>query len=941
MRGRAAEIADAGAVPWDGLWESPLRTGRASQVTTLARRNVMFANAPGSMPWVLRIGGLVVAFAVSGMAPAAAGAEPGPGCTSAPDIREVQPVDAGTLKVARIGGSDSGDPDEWDMAYDTWWCNPTSSTYTVTAASVQHRIGAVVVRTRNPTPMGNVQIDPGANDPGYVMLRETGEAGQFPFPLPATARITLTLTETGAGSGPATVTVSDDYPLAEHQSPNGGYFPPFHQSDLPVGQYWSQWRHADSNFQRWGYDLGVERWTGSGWSYLEAGGDSQVSADFLIYGEPVYAMSDGEIIGCNRGAPDNADPADTVGNEPGGNMLWVRTGDETTLYAHLEQNSIPYALCPYTDDDQHKLADPNQHLATDNPYQIEAGDYLGDVGTSGFSRGDPHLHVHAFRGLPAIWGGSEAGIDADSRPLMFFNTQVQPRGGAGDVSDSQWNALDPAAQMPYDTLAKGDPCGELEYELGAGEATRVQTSATCFADVSNTMTYRGMRLVHIDVTESADGTSWTTVWRPREGVDWSFFHGLDANSARAIILGSTRRVLEIESYRVGGRLRFALILVTDPQSPDQFHALGETAAEFGQTYAEQTAAGLWPASISVTEAGDVAYISTVYEKANVGSAVVHAGIPLANYQQAFDDNAEAGRGLAWVESHVEDGQVRLAAIWYGKLTGPYAASGVRNLTQIESDIASNVANGGYTRALTGWQLGGPFNYLGLWRAAPDTQITSGPGAITASTSATFTFASSDPFATNECRLHAEAWKPCSSPHTYTNLGAAEHRFRVRARSREGVREAEPADRTWTVSPDSGSISPRTSATSAPDTPIAAQNPPPPPPPGLLSGACANVKDGARGEDRLVGTAAGDRLSGRGGNDVLLGGNGDDCLSGGGGKDALTGGSGVDKLDGGPGNDTINSRDKRKETVRCGTGKQDRVSADRKDKLIGCEKVSRR
>jgi hypothetical protein len=750
----------------------------------------------------------MVAFAVSGMAPAAAGAEPGPGCTVLPDIREVQPVDAGTLKVARIGGSDSGDPDEWDMAYDTWWCNPTSSTYTVTAASVQHRIGAVVVRTRNPTPTGDVQIEPGADD-GFVMLRETGEEGQFPFPLPATARITLTLTETGAGSGPATVTVTDNYPLAEHQSPKGGYFPPFHQSDLPAGQYWSQQRHADGNFQRWAYDLGVERWTGSGWSYLKAGGDPQVSADYLIYGEPVYAMSDGEIIGCNRGAPDNANPANKVGNEPGGNMLWVRTGNETTLYAHLEQNSIPFALCPFTDDDQHRLADPNQNLASDKPYEIEAGDYLGNVGTSGWSRGEPHLHVHAFRGLPAIWGGTETGIDADSRPLKFFNTQVQPRGSAGDVSDSEWNALDPAAQMPYHTLAKGDPCGELADELGAGEATRVQTSASCFGDVYNTMTYRGMRPVHIDVTESTDGTSWTTVWRPREGVDWSFFYGIDENRARAIILGSTRRVLEIESYRVGGSLRFALILVTDPQSPNQFLALGETAAEFGQTYAEQTAAGLWPASLSATEVGDVAYISTVYEKAKVGSAVVHAGIPLANYQQVFDDNAEAGRGLAWVESHVEDGQVRLAAIWYGKLTGPYAASGVRNLTQIESDIASHVANDGYTRALTGWQLNGPFNYLGLWRGAPDTQIKQGPDPITASTSASFTYASSDPFATNECQLDDElVWTPCSSPRTYTNLGAGTHRFRVRSRSREGVREAAPATRTWEVRPGRVSISSR-------------------------------------------------------------------------------------------------------------------------------------
>jgi hypothetical protein len=141
------------------------------------------------------------------------------------------------------------------------------------------------------------------------------------------------------------------------------------------------------------------------------------------------------------------------------------------------------------------------------------------------------------------------------------------------------------------------------------------------------------------------------------------------------------------------------------------------------------------------------------------------------------------------------------------------------------------------------------------------------------------------------------------------------------------------------------------ATSAPVTATAAQNPPPPPPPGgPLPGACANVQRGSGGNDRLVGTAAGDRLKGRGGNDRLAGGKGDDCLSGGGGKDRLrggggndklTGGNGVDKLDGGGGNDTIDSRDKRRETVRCGKGKQDRVTADRKDRLRGCERVKRR
>jgi hypothetical protein len=167
-----------------------------------------------------------------------------------------------------------------------------------------------------------------------------------------------------------------------------------------------------------------------------------------------------------------------------------------------------------------------------------------------------------------------------------------------------------------------------------------------------------------------------------------------------------------------------------------------------------------------------------------------------------------------------------------------------------------------------------------------------------------------------------------------------------------------------------------SATSAPVTPTAPppHSPPPPgppppvPPPGPLPGACANTKAGSARPDTLTGSAFGDTLRGLAGNDVLTGLAGHDCLSGGAGNDRLTGGTGNDRLtggtgndrltggtgndrltggtgndkfDAGPGNDTINSRDKRRETIRCGTGKKDRVTADRIDRLIGCDQVRRR
>jgi hypothetical protein len=43
---------------------------------------------------------------------------------------------------------------------------------------------------------------------------------------------------------------------------------------------------------------------------------------------------------------------------------------------------------------------------------------------------------------------------------------------------------------------------------------------------------------------------------------------------------------------------------------------------------------------------------------------------------------------------------------------------------------------------------------------------------------------------------------------------------------------------------------------------------------------------------------------------------------------------------GAGNDTIGARNGKRETVDCGAGKRDRATADRRDKVRGCEKVER-
>jgi Ca2+-binding RTX toxin-like protein len=89
--------------------------------------------------------------------------------------------------------------------------------------------------------------------------------------------------------------------------------------------------------------------------------------------------------------------------------------------------------------------------------------------------------------------------------------------------------------------------------------------------------------------------------------------------------------------------------------------------------------------------------------------------------------------------------------------------------------------------------------------------------------------------------------------------------------------------------------------------------------------------GTKGNDRIQGTEGGDTLRGKRGKDRIAGKGGDDCINGNKGKDRLKGGDGDDR---------VRARDGERDRVNCGKG-EDRVVADRDDKLRGCEERKRR
>ncbi len=81
---------------------------------------------------------------------------------------------------------------------------------------------------------------------------------------------------------------------------------------------------------------------------------------------------------------------------------------------------------------------------------------------------------------------------------------------------------------------------------------------------------------------------------------------------------------------------------------------------------------------------------------------------------------------------------------------------------------------------------------------PNTTITGNPGAVTTSTSATFTFTASQAGSAFACSLDGAAFTACTSPSTYTGLVAGSHNFRVRATDPAGNTDPTPAAFNWTI-----------------------------------------------------------------------------------------------------------------------------------------------
>ena len=84
------------------------------------------------------------------------------------------------------------------------------------------------------------------------------------------------------------------------------------------------------------------------------------------------------------------------------------------------------------------------------------------------------------------------------------------------------------------------------------------------------------------------------------------------------------------------------------------------------------------------------------------------------------------------------------------------------------------------------------------KSSPETAISAGPSGYVRSTSASFSFSSSEAGSTFQCSRDGASFTACTSPKSYSSLSQGNHTFRVRATDPPGNTDASPASRSWFV-----------------------------------------------------------------------------------------------------------------------------------------------
>lgn len=487
--------------------------------------------------------------------------------------------------------------------------------------------------------------------------------------------------------------------LAEWSSAvaGGAYLFPFRREDLPVDTYVTDndthmpgSGHRGSESQRFGYDYGVHRWTGSRWSNLVENGDSKKNEDYLIWDVPVRAMADGWVLRCTLNAENNPPPIRGTGG--GNSVVVVHAPEELVLYAHFKKGTVSREACPRGGVE----FQPNK-------VRVKAGQVLGHAGNSGRSTG-PHLHVHVV---------TNADDDGQGRPLEFRNIRVRNAG-------TDWKSSPPCAEqiLPFATVteAASGPWQLVDpfYGPGLGEITRFGLPDACFQDLLGGTSASGYRVGWLSGFDTGGKTYLNVSFQKATASQMTRFGltGAQYQTELETAVAAGFRPASVESYLRGGQERYAFTAVK--QGGPAYRAYhGVSVAQHDALAAQLKAQGMSPVAVSVVAPGGTPRYTALWEQRAVGAWQLRSAIPLSQYQRWVQTEAKAGRKPVHVDSYVRSGVSTFSVITTSRSTLRLAR---HNLTgaQLQTEFDAALKRRWRTLAISGYATGAGVRYAALW-----------------------------------------------------------------------------------------------------------------------------------------------------------------------------------------------------------------------------------
>ena len=499
---------------------------------------------------------------------------------------------------------------------------------------------------------------------------------------------------------PATVSL----PLVAHRSttPQGSYFFPYSASDLRIAEYYVgasvHWANGGaSGGQIFAHDLGCEGYdtVKHTWSRILPGKSGSQNPHYRVYGKPIRAMADGAVLTWYDKLEENTvlgkfpDPTPSPGS---GNSVTVVYGDEKVIYCHMQKGSIPASL--------QKVGAP-----------VKAGQILGLVGNTGNAT-EPHTHIEVELNA----AGSPL------RPFPFHDTYVVSENAILPPNPTgPWSKLN-GRGLPKEKVAVWpSTAAPAWYPPGWGEVTHFGIPESSYQTIFDRAKSSGYRPVWLDGYEVQGKTYFNVTFHPQANVVWLARHGMSAAEYQAQFDSATKdghRLTNLASYVSGGSVTYAAIF--DKVGGPAWRAYhGVSTQEHQERFGEWTKAGYVPVNVSITAAGGTLRFAAFYVQHDVGGFVHLGELTSADYQNAWETNAAAGRQLAYLSAYQKGGGMRFSAIFQQKTPGSGSTVGRHNLTgpQLQAEYDEELAAGRLTRVLVGYEVNGTAMFAAAWRKA--------------------------------------------------------------------------------------------------------------------------------------------------------------------------------------------------------------------------------